>query len=116
MRMGTIDNRLICNTLHKHNGTLEFKQVAKNLTVKDVLMMVDFHKLLLETINDLKYYNNELVGYNISLTRVNHMSWRIDINKDNEYVDSIEYTCTTKEPGISKATKEIFKDILEENM
>lgn len=105
--------RLICNTLHRSNGTLIFKQVARDLSVVDVSMMIEFHVLLLEAIKKFKYYQNELKGYSIQLYRVNHMSWRIDILKDDVLYESIEYHTTKNKPGLPKASILRFNEVLE---
>jgi len=105
--------RLICNTLHRSNGTLVFKQVAKDLSVSDISMMIEFHILLLEAIKTFKYYQNELKGYSIQLYRINHMNWRIDILKDDVLYESIEYHTRKRGPSIPDTASMRFNEVLE---
>lgn len=109
-----IKDRLMCNALYCKNGTLAFKQVDTNITPSEATIMCDFHKLILETAIKNKYFNHELLGYRFTLTKENHMAWRIDIFKDEVLMDFFSFKCKSKEPGIPKVTKKQYSELIEE--
>lgn len=106
------ETRLMCNTLHQSNGVLTFKQVNRNISVNDLVMMADFHKTLLGVLIDNRLLNNELKRYQVSLTKVNHMRWRIDIYNEYGWVDDIVFKTETGVNGVPDWAKSDLSDML----
>ena len=107
-------DRLMCNVLYCKNGTLVFKQVDSNLSVNDLIMIADFHRLILDTMVKNKCFNHELTGYRFALTKENHMSWRIDVFKDEVYSDFFGFKCKAKDHGIPSAIKNRYYKLIED--
>ena len=107
-------DRLMCNVLYCKNGTLVFKQVDTNVSPNDAIMLYSFHKLILDTAIKAKYFNHELLGYRIALTKENHMSWRIDIFKDEAFMDTFGFKCKAKDHGLPKTVANQYLELIEE--
>lgn len=106
------ETRLMCNTLHQSNGVLTFKQVNRSISVSDLVMISDFHKALLDVLIDNKLLDNELKRYQVSLTKVNHMRWQIDIYNEYGWIDDIIFKTEKGINGIPVWVKSDLSAIL----